>query len=119
MKYLLVGPNQGKNVNYQGFVFRNGVCEVPDEQTELIEAANRLLPRFHSAYPESQVVERADGKLHLDSDVEEPESAAIGLPFTHAFLLQPAGALPPSKEPDGSGEPENGKGKGKKDKVKE
>ena len=63
MRYLLVGPNEGKNLIFHGFEFRAGVCVVPDADKEALEAANRLLPQFYGAFPENQVMRGPEGLM--------------------------------------------------------
>jgi hypothetical protein len=56
MKMVLVGPHAGKSIRLGGFVFEDGVADVPHNA----ETAVGILGNFYSAYPEgSKALEEA------------------------------------------------------------
>jgi hypothetical protein len=64
IKFILVGPNQGKSGVWGGYVFVDGVCEV---DAQWADNARVLLGRYYSAYPDIEVSKQADGTLVWDN----------------------------------------------------
>ncbi len=71
MKFLIVGPNQGKSGDWGGFRFKDGVCEVSEAQATDVENARRILSRFYSAYPDVELTKLPDGKLVRTCNISE------------------------------------------------
>ena len=63
MKFLIVGPNQGRTGDWGGFRFKDGACEVSEAQATDVENARRILCRNYSAYPDVELTKMEDGTL--------------------------------------------------------
>lgn len=71
MKFMIVGPNQGKSGKWGGYKFVDGVCNVSEAQPNDVENARRILCRNYSAYPDLELTKRKDGTLVRTCDVPE------------------------------------------------
>lgn len=73
MRLFLVGPHEGKSKRIAGFLFRDGMTELPDDAGP----AKNILMNFHSAYPEEMLKrDEETGKLVLREAITYGQSAA-------------------------------------------
>lgn len=58
-RFLLTGKYAGQTIAYGSFMFRDGVCTIPDNRTDLLTAMMSMYVRYHGVIRDpDEVVER-------------------------------------------------------------